>query len=103
MLQVVTTTKDITKKKKGLNQISEEDERSSMEVDNFQSQQTLKLTKGKGISSIVGIQSTIKQLIKKPLKEEVDDRVAESFYAESFYTSVVPFNCIKKSSLYKNV
>jgi ferritin-like protein len=35
------------------------------------------------------IQSTINQIVKKPLKEEADDLVAMFFY-----TSAIPFNCI---------
>ncbi|KAL9672136.1 hypothetical protein QQ045_028384 [Rhodiola kirilowii] len=44
----------------------------------------------KGKFSASTIQSTINQMIKKSMKEEADDLVAMFFY-----TSAIPFNCIK--------
>ncbi|KAL9670141.1 hypothetical protein QQ045_007692 [Rhodiola kirilowii] len=51
---------------------------------------------GKGKFATSTIQSTINQIVKKPLKEEADDLVALFFY-----TSAIPFNCIKNPAFAK--
>jgi hypothetical protein len=95
MLNVTFTAKEAAMKKRKMAEIgiAQDDGSPSLEIDNSQSQQ-----KGIGKFSTSGIQSTINQIVKKPLKEDADDLVAEFFY-----TSAIPFNCIKNPVFTKKI
>ncbi|XP_058732905.1 uncharacterized protein LOC131604487 [Vicia villosa] len=84
MLNVVATGKETSMKKRKMAEIVEDGGIPTSEIHNNNQQ------KGKRI------QSTINQMMKKPLKEEADDLVAMFFY-----TSAIPFNCIKNPAFAK--
>lgn len=97
MLKVVIDANDASMKKRRMDELFEDEEIVALEMDSFESQQIGRVvanTKGNGKISTAGTQSTINQLLKKPIKEEADDHVVDFFY-----TSAIQFNCLKTQPL----
>ncbi|CAM8913918.1 unnamed protein product [Rhodiola kirilowii] len=94
MLNIVATAKENSAKKRKMVECREEGGSSTVEMETEETGYSKKKEKGKFSAST--IQSTMNRIIKKPLKEEADDLAAMFFY-----TSAIPFNCIKNPFLAK--
>ncbi|CAM8959963.1 unnamed protein product [Rhodiola kirilowii] len=97
MLKLIATGKEASMKKRKLIECSDEGGSSTTEVETCSSPcPSVSKHTGKGKFATSTIQSTINQIVKKPLKEEADHLVAMFFY-----TSAIPFNCIKNPAFAK--
>ncbi|XP_058726393.1 uncharacterized protein LOC131597734 [Vicia villosa] len=92
-LKIVAESDELASKKRQLLDI----ERDVCVVENHEIEIATSQKKGKFIvGSSTGVQKTINQMVKKDLKEKVDEQVARFFY-----TSAIPFNCIKNEEFAK--
>jgi len=92
ILSVLVKNLEATEKKRKAHQYSGNDDDDDDEIKEISSKD-----KGKTVASGSGsTQTTLNQLLKKDIKEKTCRQIARFFY-----TSVIPFNCVKNPEFIK--